>query len=694
VVSGYGLKDPTGKRTLRLVVNDQDLGAVPLPTQIADLSFPVPAGILMNGDNSVVLATERLVRPADILDSDDTRQLGILVESVQFHPQAAAGSDAVCSPAELWEERSTLDSSRIIRLPLARLAGAELDLAWRTQPAARKDALNITVSDAWEADLLFSEQIALGQSRGSAHLIFPRDLPDQIVLTLALAGPDEQPATTQLVLETAILKWDYQPHNVVLIIVDTLRPDYLGCYRDQDDLTPQIDRLAADGILFTQAWAHSPITGPSHAALFTSRYPLATGVLNNSSANLPHELPLLAEILQVHGYATGAAISLPPLRHALGFDRGFTLYDDRFGVSLMVTADTLLTRALNILAELSEPFFLWAHFCDPHEPYNAHGLIERTATLTVDREVIAQLPASTHTVETFDLTLPAGEATIRVRADHPFMMRKIALQRLQGIRPKFVHEDPLWEPTTDYKAIIGAQGARQVRLIIGISDQIRDKQELRERYSREVTFVDHHVGALLDTLRSRDLYDESMIVFISDHGEALGEHGHIGHIHTLYDPMVRIPMIIKPPLGTGSAPGQRREDPVALIDVTPTILAQLGLAAPTGARGRNLLPAQAGDTPPLVLCETHVPQADQDLYGLWDSRYKIILAPAEGLHEVYDRQEDPAEQHDLFSPDDSLAQAWQHRLQEALTELQRQERHTDEVTIDPETERQLKALGY
>jgi hypothetical protein len=497
-----------------------------------------------------------------------------------------------------------------------------------------------------------------------------------------------------VILQKAHLEWSFLPRNVVLIVVDTLRPDYLGCYGDNRGRSPHIDSLAADGILFENAFSHTPITGPSHAAMFTARYPSETGVLNNGTQSLSPCQPLLAEILQERGYHTGAAISLPPLTQRLGFDRGFTFYSDTFGIDLMITADSLLPRSLEILSNLQPPFFWWTHFCDPHAPYNAHGLVQRTADLYVNGELLATLATSDSEVHTFDLDIGPGPTTIRLQSADRFGLRRFNVKGKDGQDPTLVPSDLPSTPVDSHTVEIGPGKSRQVSLVLGLSDFITDHEELDERYSREVAFVDRHVGAMLDSLKARDWYNESLIILTSDHGEALGEHGFVGHIHTLYDSMLRIPLIIKPPRSLGAPGGQRRSDLASLVDITPTILACLDIDLFPLARGRDLLARKAADIDALLFCETHAPQAFHTLYGLRDSEYKIISTPDQKKYDFHDLVQDPQETQNVKAEEEHLARRWHQKLKKFREGLTARAKGEADVEIDEETKRKLRALGY
>jgi len=167
--------------------------------------------------------------------------------------------------------------------------------------------------------------------------------------------------------------------NIILITVDTLRADRLGCYGSKTVTTPAMDSLARDGVVFERALSQVPLTFPSHAAILTGTYPAYTGVQDFTSPPLGPEFRTLAESLKANGYATGAVVSSFVLDRSWGVARGFDFYDDAFlGTSFFEKDPALVERPAkesvdHALAWLERtrrrPFFLWLHLYDPHSPY-------------------------------------------------------------------------------------------------------------------------------------------------------------------------------------------------------------------------------------------------------------------------------------------------------------------------------------
>lgn len=166
--------------------------------------------------------------------------------------------------------------------------------------------------------------------------------------------------------------------NLLLVTVDTLRPDRLGCYGSTTIKTPAIDRLAAAGAVFDRAFAHTPLTLPSHASILLGTAPPAHGVHDNGYFRVPDGPPTLATVLKDRGYATGAFIGAFPLDARFGLARGFDDYDDRYGSGTGLDfqfverrAESVVAAALDWLEGRAGPWFVWVHVFDPHQPYDA-----------------------------------------------------------------------------------------------------------------------------------------------------------------------------------------------------------------------------------------------------------------------------------------------------------------------------------
>jgi len=318
-----------------------------------------------------------------------------------------------------------------------------------------------------------------------------------------------------------------------MIMVDTLRADRIGAYHYDSAKTPVLDALAAESIVFENAYAHSSMTLPSMASLMTGRLPVGHKIYENSGA-LPDRMPTLATLFKMKRYRTAGFIGNWALRPDRKFDRGFRTFTRKFTETEGVRnhpenrAGPLTDKAIKWLETIKpkDRFFLWLHYQEPHGPYEP----------------------------------PSFEAT---REDAKGLVL------------------PRGEDNTGRNSIPLYQWLGHGRL-----------NEYEARYDGEIMETDRHIGRVLDALRKLELLDKSVIFFSSDHGEAFGEEElYCAHGTGLSDALLRVPMMLRIP---GHAP-ERRTDRVRLIDLIPTAGELFDLKTPK-LRGQSLL-RDIGDRP-------------------------------------------------------------------------------------------------
>lgn len=214
------------------------------------------------------------------------------------------------------------------------------------------------------------------------------------------------------------------PINVVLITVDTLRADRLGYAGGRDGVSPAIDALAAEGVVFTNAFSASGWTLPSIATILTGRYPHTHGATTFNTAMDP-ALPTIATLLADHGYVTAGFVSHMLLQPAYGVAKGFDHYDDsvlRVGDPHEVaTAEPLTDLALAHLATLRPPFFLWVHYFDPHFDYltyEAHAHFGDEPIDRYDQEIAHTDEQIGRLLDALARRVPQDETVVLFTADH------------------------------------------------------------------------------------------------------------------------------------------------------------------------------------------------------------------------------------------------------------------------------------
>lgn len=271
--------------------------------------------------------------------------------------------------------------------------------------------------------------------------------------------------------------------NIVIIVVDTLRQDRVGCYGYRRNTTPNIDRLAQEGILFRNAVSSAPWTSPSIGTLLTSQHPCVLGI-SDKFEPIDSRFPLISQMLKKYGYATYGIVSHTLVSANLGFGRGFDKYDE---TSIRghggISSPRVTNKAISFLRDFSvqegfnRPFFLFLHYFDPHYHYVLHKRYNY----------------------------------------YPSYSGKIKNGNILEL----------------------------LRMRDSISSD--DIKYLLALYDSEIAFTDEGIGMLSDELKNLGFYDNSMIILTSDHGEEFMERGWIGHTITLHEELLRVPLIIKTP---------------------------------------------------------------------------------------------------------------------------------------------------
>jgi arylsulfatase A-like enzyme len=435
---------------------------------------------------------------------------------------------------------------------------------------------------------------------------------------------------------------------VVLVLNDTMRRDRMGV-EGGAARTPAFDRFARENLLFDRAYTQAPWTRPAVASLFTSLYPSQHGMVAQVTQDggfvpLRKDLVTLAEVLKKAGYRTAAFVGNPWLVKPLGLERGFDVYDDDFaswdadGLEICREARGWLETA-----PAGEPFFLYVHTMDSHQPYPALSFEEveaQSARLAADRQELS----------------PQVRAQIAGRV------------RIESADPLLAH---LVQPS---------------RTLIQMA------------YEKGIGRFDRALACLLDGIGRSWAAATAAVIVTSDHGEALFDRGYGGHGQGLYDDELAVPLAARLPDVTGPAGPIRC--PVGLIDVLPTLCDYLGIDCPAGAMGQSWLPdARRGDERRFLFAEGVGGQPEHR--AIRDDRYKLMWQPGrppDGYHpnplSLYDELADPGEREDRID-DPELA----HRI-ERLTERL----HTglpppataggEKVRVDPAVLERLRELGY
>lgn len=392
--------------------------------------------------------------------------------------------------------------------------------------------------------------------------------------------------------------------NVLIVSVDTLRADRLGCYGNKRGLTPHLDLLATRGVRFANAYSSAPWTLPSYGSLFTGLLPAEhrAGIVTQrealfgkdvdapakvSTERLRSDVPTLAEAFAAAGWSTAMFQSNPYLSRVSGLDRGFEQY-----VSYGVNARHAVDLALEWIDKpRSAPFFFVLHLMDPHYPY---------------------APPTPY--------------------DERFAGRTI-----ESLHP--------WPPNLS---------------VLRKGPPVKELAKLCEdMYDGEVAFTDAEIGRLLRGLEERQISANTLVVLHSDHGEEFWEHGSCDHGHTQHEELLRVPLVLSMP---GRVPqGQVVDTRVRALDLFPTLCQLCGLPAPDRLDGATLVPLfQDSGEPRAVLAEA-VHSGAREIKALLSDRYKLIVRGGTD-DRLYDLAIRTDEREDCSSSEPNRARAMRQQL--------------------------------
>ncbi|GMV93516.1 MAG: hypothetical protein AMXMBFR82_32940 [Candidatus Hydrogenedentota bacterium] len=436
--------------------------------------------------------------------------------------------------------------------------------------------------------------------------------------------------------------------NVLLISIDTLRADHLGCYGYEKDTSPYIDAIAADGTVFEWVYAPKSSTWPSLTTLQTSLYPVTHGVRNNG-LRVDNTPDTLAEVLTSQGYTCEAILTNAGVQNWEGFAKKQVINGEPS--DKIATANARLWLREN----RDKKFFLWMHYMAPHSPWeppddnNKFVDPNYAGSMTGDQDTMA-------------------EAMLR--------------------------PEPISKPDLDH--------------LIGL-------------YDGEVNLTDAMVGILVETLQELGIYDNTLIIITSDHGEELYEHyGFLHHQASVYEGTLRVPLIYRLP---GTVPGGKTVSELSgLIDVAPTVLDILDVPIPESYQGKSAEPLLRDE--PLKLGPAFGEWRDKIIF-VRTEEYRYILNPSnfhppkvnnrrlEGVGdeelaerngmpikevELYQVSVDPYEQKEIAAESPEAVAEMQKLIDEFMVKYSwKFDDATDqrmESEIDPETRQELENLGY
>lgn len=463
--------------------------------------------------------------------------------------------------------------------------------------------------------------------------------------------------------------------NIIWIVMDTARRDHISVYPTARITTPNLNAFAKDALVFRQAYSAAPWTLPSHASMFTGTFSSRHGAHHSSEPEEQRGSPLaaenltIAEVLSANGYRTAAVAANKAYLHRwTGLSQGFDFYFDAwplvhnlfwgpvlrnfhpdFRHSVLRINEVCLAPEINQIvfdwldrhaSNRERPFFLFINYMEPHGG-------------------VGHLP------QPFD-------------------------SRFGFVR----------NPKLGRRMISDAEIGRVVRFEKEVSPE--HKALWNSYIDRKIYFMDHHIGKLLDRLKSSGLYDDSFIIVTSDHGELFGEHHSFSHGVDLYNELIWIPLIVKYP---GSRQKGFSDRLVQTVDLMPELLYNLGIEIPAQVQGEPF----AEISHPIVsevfsnkhnsLVRLYPRRFDRDLRAIYSAGkanfFKYIFA-SNAMSEMYDLKTDPFELDNLIDKRPAVAERLTKELKdwrnsfEPIMSAESKARQID----DKEFEKRLRSLGY
>lgn len=473
------------------------------------------------------------------------------------------------------------------------------------------------------------------------------------------------------------------PPNVLLIVLDAARVDHFSCYGYERATTPNIDSFAADAVQFENAFAAGPWTPPSHASMFTGKYPTNHGYYSDERSVSG---PTLAELLADSGYKTLSTSRSAMIGAHTPMGRGFDtclnwytiphtkpdwseIYDYYLSIipawirylasqfsgdeELGYLSTQKLNRWIRRQQSVANPFFGFVNILSPHSAYDA---------------------------------------------PEPY--------RSRFTRPR--------DDSVDEEKIHSLADRGGHRYIAGQIDVSEDEwRAVKDLYDGELAYADNRVGKILDTLKQTGQYNDTLVIVTADHGEHFGENGRAYHQFSLYEEVIHVPLVIKFP---GQEYSGRVEDSiVSLIDLFPTVLETANTPLPDDIDGSSLYPpSQAGHR--LVFseyglgidalnglekyCDGQLPEnvlteIGHSLQCVRSKRDKYIKHFAEKKDEYYDFQQRVTEDVNLISePDERQRERIKYLRSELNSRFSEPPAVDSTVSDSPEVREQLRQLGY
>jgi arylsulfatase A-like enzyme len=647
------------------LLNGRSVGRFALNDARHRYAVSLPADAQRAGENRLRFVFASTASPSEEAGNADRRQLAAAFYSLVVGPAGDAGIDDLLrrdAPAVFGATTkdgvpaATQVGPSVVRHAIRRPARAELRFTPSLHPAAAASAASVVFKVTAQREGGAEEELwsavvdPRSKAAGEVRVPLPGDEGDLLLVGLHVGGPRfawgtwGAPRVMGTLSDARAAGDDARGQrlrnatrglNVVLVILDAARADHFGLYGYPRATTPEIDRIASEAVVFERAYTPAAYTLGAMASVWTSQPPDRHHGEVSFSARLPRDRLTLAELLGARGIHTAGFVANTVAGGLNGFDRGFSEFHElwRTHGSRGDVFKAVWPGWLD--ANAGRPFFAYLHFREPHSPYD-----------------------------------PEPPFDTRFGPDGPI--------------PKAARRPP-----GDRWIVDVNQGRRTLT-----PDEV---DHLRRLYDGNLAYADQQVGELRGALEARGLWDKTVFIVAADHGEALLEHGWIGHNVQLYEESVRVPLVVRFPPAAGVG-GRRVKALADLIDLAPTIADLFGAHGSGGSdrafAGRTLLPVMEGAPgKPAVLTRTIW---DRPIYARIDERRKLIYDTRTGTHRLFDLADDPAETRDRASAEPIAAAYHRQALQETIATLARRPvaSGADEAGMTREQCENLKTLGY
>lgn len=484
--------------------------------------------------------------------------------------------------------------------------------------------------------------------------------------------------------------------NIILIVMDTVRADHLSSYGYHRQTTTNLDRMARHGVLYENAFTAAPWTPPSHASIFTGKYPSHHKTIGKD-VRLKKENTPLAEILSRNGYYSIGVTCCQLLGLGSGFEKGFhkfielkppslssfkldkLSYKDRIRTLIYGPDEGVYQATESIKSFLKRnytkkhPFFLFINYFNPHTPY--------------------------------DPPRPFKKRFYRGFDESRFYLTEVLLNKIQRTAERVSDND------LDIRKLrwIASGGGGFAFAAKKTSVSEKEWEVVKSWYDGEIAYLDYHLGNLVDFLHEKDIFDDTFFIITSDHGENFGEHGLAVHPLCLYDSLLRVPLIMSHPDLTPK--GKTVTNLVSTVDIFPTIMDMLDIKFDENIQGKSMHPFEDREIHSFICAEYgglhtrgfkgleswKIASKIKDILGEIDRGGKCIRTPTYKYilslqkEELYNIRDDPFEQEDISRDSLEIVDSLRRRLEKTV----------DISYFGPEEfrERQemldrLKALGY